>query len=205
MVKYISLGCNCSVKEQLSRNGINDQTLPFDWIKIKDFDQVIRMISNNFSNFMDNLIFMKNDDEKKFFVEKDKTKKSQIYGNNIATFYHDFCCEEDYNTQYEINKEKYQRRIERFYNILKSDEKIIFIRNDVHLKNVQHNILIDFDKAVKKVNKNIDYHIKWIIHPSKNFDCNTINKINGSEIIVSYNKPINWWQDEINWNEIFFS
>lgn len=209
MVRYISLGGNCSIKEQLIRNGIECETLPFDWIKTKNFYTVIELLSNNFEGFLDNLNNKGEDTKSKFFTEneygeKDYNKTSVIYENKFATFYHDFHVGE-FDIQFNHNIKKYQRRIERLYNILKSDEKIIFIRNDVFIKEVPNNALEDFECEIRKINKNINYQIKWILNPTKQIDVEKIKKINNCQIWVDYKKPKNWWHDEIDWEKVFFN
>lgn len=203
-MNYISLGSTCSIAKQMQNHNVKCESLPFDWIKTKKFDSVIELLSNNFTKFLDNLEFVKNDD--KFFVENINNAMSSIYYNKLYDihFCHDF---HNSNLEDQIKEvqEKYQRRICRLYNIIKSTNEIIFIRDDVFLNPniINTNILIEFDNVIKKINPCAKYKLIWIINPKKKFDHKIINMIDNCELIINYEKPKQWWHDEINWETIF--
>ncbi len=48
----MSLGYFCGVARELERVGLRNASYPFDWIISTDFKQVIKLIENNFENFL---------------------------------------------------------------------------------------------------------------------------------------------------------
>lgn len=196
MVKFISLGGNCSIAKQMRNNNINQKTLPFDWVRCNDFNMVLKLLDNNFEYFMDNLKLINIDNDNKFVIHTREDKSSYIYRDmkyNI-TFYHDFYD----NVDIDEVKDKYRRRISRLYQILKSNEEIVFVRSDIFVKNIDINILFKLDNILKKINKNINYRIKWIVNPIRKLKIDDNN-----DIILYYGKYKNWWCDELDWLSIF--
>ena len=132
-MNYISLGSSCSVAYQLQNLKLKKESLPFDWVRANDISFVLQLIKNNFSGFLDNLEYIK-DDEKFPYINNDelfdniKEKHTKIYKNQYIGFYHDF----KENTSFEEVKEKYDRRIKRFYDIIKNES--IFIRDEQKFK-----------------------------------------------------------------------
>lgn len=207
MVKYISLGA-CSVKKQMQNNNIMQETLPFDWLKTKTLDSVSELLLQNFYNLFEDLVFIKNDFDNKFFVDKHSNKISSVYSNEKygVYFYHDFY-NIDIDDQLNFVKNKYHRRINRLNNILLSNEKIIFVRDDMHINinKINFDTTLDkFDIALKKINPEISYELIWIVNPTKKTSDQYINKnFSNTKIIISSEKPKKWWHDEINWESIF--
>lgn len=112
---YISLGYFCSVALELERFGLRDASYPFDWI-ISDIKSVFECIENNFDNIFDiNLLSQSQNEHKNY-----KNIKYGFY------FFHDFNKYIPLSSQLDVVKEKYNRRIKRFYNAIK--EPTLFIR-----------------------------------------------------------------------------
>jgi hypothetical protein len=152
-MNYISLGSSCSVAYQLQKLNLKKETLPFDWIRTPNISFVLELIKNNFINFFDNLEFVK-DDEKFPFIEDNEDfdkvldKKTKIYKNENIGFFHDF---KDNITLDDV-KEKYNRRIIRFYNLIKTPS--IFIRDEIKFKESNIPIYNELNKELKKYNIN---------------------------------------------------
>ena len=114
-MKYISLGYFCSVAIELEKLGLRSESSPFDWV-ISDFEGVMMAIQEQFSNFLDYE-----------YLQQDKSKH-EIYKNikyNIK-FFHDFDKYLSLDEQLPGVKEKYTRRINRFYKSIA--EPTLFIR-----------------------------------------------------------------------------
>lgn len=137
-MNYVSLGSSCSIAYQLQILKLKKESLPFDWIRSNSVSYVLSLIQNNFDGFFDDLEHVK-DDERFPFIEDNEEglnhnfdaipdKKTKIYKTKYLGFFHDF---KDGVSLDEI-KEKYDRRIKRFYNVIKN--KCIFIRDDVKFK-----------------------------------------------------------------------
>lgn len=111
----ISLGYFCSVALELERFGLRDCSYPFDWVTI-GAKNAFMLINNGFKDFLmyDNLFQNKTD--------------RHIY-KDIAydiCFYHDFNKYDFLSKQLSVVKEKYNRRINKFYQKIK--EPTLFVR-----------------------------------------------------------------------------
>ena len=121
---YISLGSFCSVALELERIGLRETSAPFDWL-ITDFEGVIRAIDSHFSEWLEYKNLLQNE---KFHCQyKDTYYK--------CMFFHDFNKYDPLESQIDSVRAKYQRRIDRFYDMIK--EPTLFIRylNDKKLEN----------------------------------------------------------------------
>ena len=101
----VSLGFFCSVAMELERIGLRSASFPFDWL-ISDFEGVIKLIENHFDDFL----AYENMAQHKLYPNYYKDTK---YG---MQFYHDFSAFRSLESQLPRVKNKYDRRIERFYN-----------------------------------------------------------------------------------------
>lgn len=102
--RMISLGYFCSVALELQREGMRDASYPFDWV-ISDWFGVQKLIKNHFDGFLD---------YDKLYQDK---QYPQYYSNTTygISFYHDFSPYIPLAEQLNFVKNKYERRIERFY------------------------------------------------------------------------------------------
>lgn len=203
MTKYISIGSICSVSFNLNKYNLRKSSLPFDWVKIDDIDKVSYLIDNKFDGFMDDLSIVKESD--KFFIEDEKIthdkKKSLIVKNKYATFCHDFTDESYYeDEEKEKFNDKYMRRIERLYEILNSDDKIIFVRDEIKMNKINDEKINNFCKVIDKITGN--YQVIIIIHNPKNKEIK-YEKNEKITIINDTTKFGGWKRDNINWMDVF--
>jgi hypothetical protein len=201
--EYISLGSTCSVAYQLQTHCIKKCTYPFDWVRINKFSNINELLKSNFEDFdkiqvkiIENLNkFPLIDDD---FVFNDK--KTIICENKFATFYHDFDSIENIPNQYK----KYERRIDRLYNILRSNNHIHFIRDELKPNSLHIDDIIEFDNILKYINPNIKYTFTIVIHNSKNKEYPILKlKLNNINIINDTNTFADWIRPNIDWSEIF--
>lgn len=215
----ISLGTDCSVSYQLQMNNLRLFSLPFDWIKSNNFNDVLKLLANNFEDLLlsDNYVIVKksikhpvindlfiNDTENESLVAKLK--------NSDIIFYHDFNTFDDKNFDEAINKviDKYSRRICKLYSLLEKETNITFIRLDkisldpklvndfftwttYNYPNLTTNLILIL--LTKRNDK--DQEIKWL----KIFEHN-----NHIRIIFHIKEVTDSWKlDQIDpsWNEIF--
>ncbi len=116
----ISLGSDCSIAYNLQRLNYKKESFPFDWILTKN----LAVLEDNFLDFLNiDFLTVKN---KVNFCKIDEVftdvKENMLRIKNIKYnlyFLHDFTSLEDIN----IVKEKYDRRINRFFKIMQ-DENI---------------------------------------------------------------------------------
>lgn len=126
----ISLGFFCSVALETERMGLRDSSMPFDWL-ISSWEGVEKLILNSFEGFLDDKLLK----QSKEFPERYKNIKYDIW------FFHDFNAYASLESQMEKVVNKYQRRIERFYqNIEESSLFIRYIRDEEELRYLEKNI-----------------------------------------------------------------
>lgn len=112
---FISLGYFCSVALELERIGLRSTSSPFDWC-ISNYEGVIDAIENHFENFLNYDYLFQSD---------------TVHGNyfNIKYkiwFFHDFDKYHSLEEQLPTVRDKYLRRIERFYENIK--QPTLFVR-----------------------------------------------------------------------------
>jgi len=144
---YIPLGFDCSPAAALRGLNLREFALPFDWVKLK-VDILIRCLKDDFRYYHKNLKFNYN---KKMLIDH--------YGFQFIHDYH-----------YEIVYDKYQRRIERFREIMKSPKPIIVL--------CRHNI-----EYVIQLKKFLNSHynktnIYFLVSSKESYEDNYIKLIN---------------------------
>lgn len=112
---FISLGYFCSVALELERIGLRSTSSPFDWC-ISDYKGVIDAIENHFENFLDYDYLLQSDNIHEHYY-------NEIYK---IWFFHDFDKYHTLKEQLPGVRNKYLRRIERFYEEIK--EPTLFVR-----------------------------------------------------------------------------
>jgi len=189
-MNYISLGPTCSVAYQLQKLNKKKESLPFDWIRSSNIKDVIYLILNNFHGFLENISYVR--DDTKFPIIKDSEtfdevtdKDTKIYRNEKLNlgFFHDF---KEGITLEEV-REKYDRRIKRFYETVK--EKCIFIRDDIYFH--QDNIE-DYNNLYMILTKfNSQNKLILIINMNKNkYDLSKLNP--AIKVFIDFNKQTEW-------------
>jgi hypothetical protein len=111
-IDYISLGGDCMPAINLRQLGLRKEAYPFDWVLLHN-DTIATFLLNDFENYHSNLIMN--------------------WNRWIKNLYHEIEFPHDYDTttddgwrdQIPSVTEKYQRRIERFRNLMKKDTPLI--------------------------------------------------------------------------------
>jgi len=163
----IPIGIDCGLADLCRKYNLRNEAFPFDWNV--SYNGVSECIENDFTNFTGALI-----------------NKTNIY--NIF-FFHDFVN----NNLLEFDKQKYNRRCERFINILKnSTEEVIFCRKGhaCHNHLESNNICNDINE-VKKLNTiisnkypHLQYKIIVILVCDKCFNPHEMYKTESSNIEI---------------------
>jgi len=192
-MNYISLGSNCSVAYQLQKLNLKKESLPFDWIRVNSIKAVLDLIENNFSGFLDDLVHVKDDEKFPFiddteeYFDKIQDKKTKIYKNQNIGFFHDF---KD-GVSFEEVKEKYDRRIKRFYEKIK--EKSYFIRDEIKFKESDIPIYNQLNKLIKNYNK----ESKLVLIINDNKKSFNIDKLDQDITVFIDHEKITEWQHPI--------
>ncbi len=122
----ISLGGNCAVANNLKFRGLRQYSLPFDWLLeyTPDFlENACTHIEERFSRWLhlENLIFYNLSREEGFYG---RHKVLDTGAERI--FLHDFCQAPLSKEEFDSVKEKYARRIERFYTKIYEARNVLF-------------------------------------------------------------------------------
>lgn len=162
---YVSLGHCCHVASNLEFLGLRDSSMPLDWV-ISYWSTVENLFANNYKNFFN---------YKKLYQKK---ATLHIYKNleyNIG-FYHDFVNYKSLKSQLPNIKKKYKRRINRFFNNIKSPTLFIrYLINYDELVYISQNYE-NIEKMIKEHNTNNE--IIFISHyPPENIDTSKIKFI----------------------------
>ena len=180
-MNYISLGPTCSVAYQLQKLNLKKESLPFDWIRCNSILNILNLIKNNFEGFFEDLTHVKDSSSKFPYISDDdssnsifekfddlKDMETKIYKSKNIGFFHDF---KD-GVSIDDVKEKYNRRIKRFYEKIKN--KSTFIRDEIHFKNANIPYYNELNNIFKKYNN--ENQLVLIINISKNADLSTLDK-----------------------------
>ena len=210
---YISLGSTCSVKYQLRNNNIDIETLPFDWVRTIDLEDINDCIQNNFIDYTNNIIQISISDkfnyiqDDTFDISNTEVKTYIVKNKYNIKFYHDLKSLDQ--SELENFKQKYQRRIDRFYNIIKSNNKITFIRDELNIKKITIDKIYQFIKLIQNINKDILINFILILYNPNNINYDhlkltNVNNIN-LRIINDTNDFGDWIRPNIRWKQLFFN
>lgn len=200
MVKFISLGSNCSVGYQIKKY-LNQERFGFEWNRIYNLQKIIDIykfiiINKNIDlSFFDDLQFIKTSNDFPDFDNPNETT-SFIYKNNHIGFYHDFYGnineENILNNNIHFIKEKYTKRLLRILNYIQK-ELIVFIHLQQNNKN-NFEILKDFSIFLQ--DNNIYHHIIYITPYEINKEYQFITN-------YTYHKTNDWKIDDFQWETVF--
>ena len=132
-VTPISLGWNCHVALFIQELGDSEHKFyerqVFDWLGIPMWS-INRLIENNFDKLLDKDLIIP---RKRYTYKNDKIYSHTLYD---IRFLHDFAKNMSNYTEFQ---EKYNRRIERFWNILNSGQELLFFRLEQdHYNRIQY-------------------------------------------------------------------
>lgn len=140
----ISLGHFCSPAMEFERLGCRKYSFPFDWLITPNLNSVMDLIENHFTDFLN---------EEYMY----QLKQFPSYYRNIKVnvdFYHDFSPLKSFDSQILDTSNKYKRRIERFYNQIKSPTLFCRYITKEDYENITetHNRLLTIIKDYNKEN-----------------------------------------------------
>lgn len=203
---FVSLGSSCSVGYQLQQNHKRDSAYPFDWVRTDDLEMITSAIENNFIEFISSV--QKVTESDKFpisttddFPDNNSNQKSIVMRNKYGIrFYHDFKDEKDY----EDVILKYQRRIDRFIELIKSNKTIYFVRDELKPNNISQKKINEFINSINKINKDCNFKLIIIIHNPNQRDLEFFKlTIDNVRIINDKEKFGDWKRPNFDWNDLF--
>ena len=118
-----SLGANCAVSMSLRDAGLQFASYPFDWIGSPGLMADVEMVESGFANWFER------EDLKLWDVRHEEGAIQRVYRNMRTRFGfpHEFTNAFRFETGYEKAKEKYDRRIARFFKTLGSARRSLGI------------------------------------------------------------------------------
>lgn len=137
MYNYITIGHDCSPAAALRNLNIREEALPFDWV-ISNIFSLYKCFETNFVNYHTNLKFNYNKtrliDEYGFqfphdypLMDNSNNNVNDIVGEGIIGEEKNKHITDNWKAYYNIVKEKYNRRIERFLKIVRDHKPIIIL------------------------------------------------------------------------------
>ena len=137
----VSLGSFCSPALELERFGYRDISYPFDWLITRSFPAVITLIESHFEGWLS------------YEDLYQRTKERNVYedpGRSIA-YVHDFNKYTPLKDQLGGVQDKYNRRIERFFEYIQ--EPTLFIRY-IHPTETMDYVVNNYDQILACLRKN---------------------------------------------------
>ena len=192
-MNYISLGSTCCVTQQIKNHNLRKHAYPFDWVRITNLNNISKLLENKFIDFLeyDSLEFVEY--SKKFSINN--VKGSNIYKNKYCGFYHEFH-ERLNSNNYKIFYDKYKRRIDRLFYLLKSNQEITFIREELN------QVKISKINRLRNILLQINPYMKFKIIIITNDERYKNMCINNIIFYFNNDKISHWTRPELDWNEI---
>lgn len=152
-----SIGRDCACTMYMKSAKLRLTSGPFDWITNASWEQRFDLMMNDFNGFLDEtkLKFLRKNPN----VFNDDACDYYEHIENGFYFYHDFPINVPMADSLPEVREKYNRRIERFYHNIQKKNKVLLIFLS-HYDHVSDNVIKEScDNFCKKMNKNIDFVI----------------------------------------------
>ncbi len=168
---YIPFGNDCAIAYQLEKLGLRNTSLPFDWIK-SDLKGLIKCIEDDFTYFCDESCFTMKNTSTNFKIINDNYSDGKLADsirmhNTVYDFHHlhDFKLyitdgiTQNLEYGFKKFKEKYERRIIRFIELMRNNlvHKVI-----IHIGPQKDVKLLDRLKEVFDSKSYTNYEIKFI-------------------------------------------
>lgn len=150
-----SIGRDCANSSFLKKRGLRVTSGPFDWLTKADFETRIRLICQDFADFLNKADLQ--------IMEKPPhiiTDTACDYYENMRTgfyFYHDFPAGVPLDESYPQIKEKYDRRIARFIKKVQEKERVLLVWFSHEPTVNRLDVKTLCDSVCKKFNKRIDF------------------------------------------------
>ncbi len=152
-----SLGRDCACAQYMIKTNLRLSSGPFDWLTNASFEERFDLVLNDFEGYFNKEDFVKMEKPIQF-----PSDKQNDYYRNIKTklfYWHDFPNDISFEDAYPKIKNKYDRRIKRFYKNIKKRKKVLLIWFSQLDNTSDDQIIYLCDKLCKKMGKTIDFMI----------------------------------------------
>jgi hypothetical protein len=136
----VNLGRDCEVAHQMIARKLRRYALPFDYL-VTTAESVGAMLDQKFAGFLDPGNFV--------LRLEDGWIEDLRYGTQLL---HDFRVTDAFLSDYDMVRERYQRRIDRLFGILESSRRLIFIR-----KGITREQALELDATLTRLFPHLDY------------------------------------------------
>lgn len=147
---FVSLGCYCTIAEQLRANNLRTTAYPFDWLLSEDNDKFIQILDEDFYFYTDENFFIQGPGDGAVTNTKYDIK-----------FMHDWPFQNNETSpERELQhiryiQEKYDRRINRFRLLREYKGKVIFIRT-LWPNSLQKNYVKFYNRKISNLKNALD-------------------------------------------------
>lgn len=114
-----SIGASCPSTDFLRSINLRRSSAPLDWVYGLDFAERIEVFINEFPNYL-------NKDDLEIIGRS--RKRLDVKNNRTGfSFPHDFRVDTDFDTEYKIVLDRYNRRIQRLLNTIKKSKRVLAV------------------------------------------------------------------------------
>lgn len=160
MKKYdivYSIGRDCACATYMKKAGLRLCSGPFDWLTHAGFAERFDLLLNDFSGFLEKTDLVQMPKPTQFPADKNND-----YYENVRTklyFWHDFPADVDFDKAYPKVKEKYDRRIKRFYDNIRNSGRVLLIWFSQIDNTPDETVKELCSRFCEKMNKSVDFLI----------------------------------------------
>lgn len=148
----------CSCTQSLRKYNLQIRSFPFDWLYGSNFLGRCQILTQQFNRFIE-----QRDLKDINTFDGGKSNPCKVYYNsyNDITFNHDFPMGESFENSYPTIKEKYDRRIKRLLENIKTSKNILVVFMETPTKGhplIENNIILEGYDIIQKAfpNTNVD-------------------------------------------------
>lgn len=181
----ISLGPNCQPAHQLRLNNLRCRAYPFDY-NITPFNGLLKFLTWRGVNFLDF--------DKIVPIDSGEAVVIQDLTYEI-TAVHDFLSLNQFFTEYEQFKAKYDRRVKRFFEVLDSNKRILFVR-----KYMIYEEAVLLDHILRVYYPHLSYTILALGHTEEAKNDWQLERVRN--FYLRELEPFFWAGDDVAWKEI---
>lgn len=193
----VSLGADCQTSYQLRKNFLQIKSYPLDWLYSNETNLIAMLAKDNFKDFLNKDYLVITSHEANGDLHISNTK----YQINLI---HDFKGDKIEN-DYETNKEKYTRRINRLLRDIQNSNKILLVYLS---RNANNEEIKNLHSTFKEKYPTKNFYLYWI-YPSKQDEIiqeeidSKIFKIYLNNIDLEKDENDRWKGNDKNYYELY--
>lgn len=150
-----SIGASCACAGYMKKHFLRTFSGPLDWLTNTTLETNTNFIINDFNDFL-------NIEDFEYIGKNPKPEQNCDEYKNTRTglnFYHDFKSDIPFEESFRFVQEKYKRRISRFYEKIKSNERVLLIWFNYTGNTPAETIIEQCNAVMDKFGKKLDFLI----------------------------------------------